>query len=305
LEAYDSVIVITGIGDAYTLLPPVRWIVQVKRLVEMLRLSTRESAQISVVGIQPGSSVNILNAKADGTVDRWAQALNEVTEGFCSRQERVHYLAPPDAESGDLDDVDRLRFKSPAVYKAWAVDIARHVVPLFALSLAEAEGAADVPVAVQDGAHRLAALDALGLGGTAADPRFLPVVRRARALFQTQGAAFTVIGEDTLVTKAVLGFDRTVFPADQSFCVTTIASNGPFVVEDAWTDSRAVPDTPIRFYAGYPVAAPDGTRIGALCVFGTKPRSDASIDASFLRELAEDISSQLLTPAHEVTAPAA
>ena len=44
----------------------------------------------------------------------------------------------------------------------------------------------------------------------------------------------------------------------------------------------------LRYYAGYPVEAPDGTRIGALCVFGRSPReqSEGEADLDVLRELA-------------------
>jgi hypothetical protein len=44
----------------------------------------------------------------------------------------------------------------------------------------------------------------------------------------------------------------------------------------------------LRFYAGYPVEAPDGTRIGALCVFGRSPRDPAESESELdvLRELA-------------------
>ena len=44
----------------------------------------------------------------------------------------------------------------------------------------------------------------------------------------------------------------------------------------------------LRYYAGYPVEAPNGTRIGALCVFGRSPRGtdEAESDLDVLRELA-------------------
>jgi hypothetical protein len=49
----------------------------------------------------------------------------------------------------------------------------------------------------------------------------------------------------------------------------------------------------MRFYAGYPVEAADGTRIGALCVFDREPRSADSIDLTALRDLALAIQREL------------
>ena len=42
----------------------------------------------------------------------------------------------------------------------------------------------------------------------------------------------------------------------------------------------------MRFYAGYPLEAPGGERIGALCVIHREPRTFSSADAATLRSLA-------------------
>jgi GAF domain-containing protein len=42
----------------------------------------------------------------------------------------------------------------------------------------------------------------------------------------------------------------------------------------------------VRFYAGYPIEAPNGQRVGALCIVDTKPRRFSRKEAELLRELA-------------------
>jgi hypothetical protein len=291
LVSYDSVVIITGVGDAYKLLPPLRWVVLLNALLSTVLSATTAGTAVTVVGIQPVSSVNVLDAKEGGVVDRWAEALNEMTQAVCHNKDRVSYLPAPDPESGDLDDTDRLRFKSPSVYKAWAVDVARHLVPLMSAApagtLVDSDAKAD---------RRTVVLGDLGLLNPAIEARFTAIIRRARDLFTTEGSAFTVITDDVLWNKAVLGFTGSMVPAEESFCAVTISGSGAFVVEDSWHDDRIQFDTPVRFYAGYPVCAPDGTPIGALSVFDSQPRRDTSIDVGFLRELAEDITEHLLPP---------
>lgn len=292
LVSYESVVIITGVGDAYKLLPPLRWVVLLNDLLSTVLSASTAGTPVTVVGIQPVSSVNVLAAKEGGVVDRWAEALNEMTQAVCHKKDRVFYLAAPDPESGDLDDTDRLRFKSPSVYKAWAVDMARHLVPL--ISAAASAGTVDDSYGRAD--RRTAVLGDLGLLNPAIEARFTAIIRRARDLFSTEGSAFTVIADDVLWNKAILGFAGSMLPAEESFCATTISGSGAFIVEDSWHDDRIQFDTPVRFYAGYPVCAPDGTPIGALSVFDSQPRRDTSIDVNFLRELAEDITEHLDPP---------
>jgi GAF domain-containing protein len=45
-------------------------------------------------------------------------------------------------------------------------------------------------------------------------------------------------------------------------------------------------DGRVRFYAGYPIEAPNGMRIGALCLTDPTPRSFNRADEALLRELA-------------------
>ena len=75
-----------------------------------------------------------------------------------------------------------------------------------------------------------------------------------------------------------------------SFCAHAILRREVMVVPDALLDPRfadnpAVTDDPhVRFYAGYPLAAPGGSRVGTLCLVDTRPRD---IDGAGLRLLGD------------------
>jgi len=99
--------------------------------------------------------------------------------------------------------------------------------------------------------------------------------------------------------KSASGMEPTVLPRSESFCDTTIRRTGHLVIEDASLDSRysdytVVTGPPhVRFYAGYPLEAPDGQRVGALCVMDTKPRRFSEQDATALRNLAVSVQRHL------------
>jgi diguanylate cyclase (GGDEF)-like protein len=81
-------------------------------------------------------------------------------------------------------------------------------------------------------------------------------------------------------------------PRELSFCSHTIVNDGMLVVPDTRTDPRFC-DNPyvtsapyIRFYAGYPLAVPGGSRLGALCLVDFDPRNFGDEDVALLRDLA-------------------
>ncbi|WP_170159895.1 GAF domain-containing protein [Frondihabitans australicus] len=296
LGVYDAVVVLTGVGDAFQLMPLRVWRQRVDQLTSALLETSSPTTTITLVGIQPASSINITRTKENGLVDRWAESLNEITRATLTGQDRLHFLPAPAAPESVLDDVDRLRFKSPVVYKAWAVNLARHLVPL--LGTAHDALTPDDPGRMQMTGplalrRRLAALEGLAIVDSSPEVGYTSIVRRARDLFGTEGAVFSLITDTRQWNKAKIGSASTEVPIEESFCATTIKSNGAFVVEDAWKDSRIRFDTEIRFYAGYPVSAPDGTPIGALCVFDGKPRDASTLETTYLRELALMITDQL------------
>ena len=74
-------------------------------------------------------------------------------------------------------------------------------------------------------------------------------------------------------------------PRSESFCSPAVALEQLLVVEDARRDDRfaglpAVRGEPgVRFYAGYPIADPDGIMVGTFWVFSMKRFDHARVSS--------------------------
>lgn len=83
------------------------------------------------------------------------------------------------------------------------------------------------------------------------------------------------------------------------FCNPTIHTHSWMIVADATHASRlalnssVTADPQVRFYAGYLIEAPDGQRIGALCVYDAHPRSPHGREETLLHGLAKKIEGEL------------
>ena len=144
-----------------------------------------------------------------------------------------------------------------------------------------------------DEERRIAALHALRILDTEPEARFDRITRLAQRLFGASIATFTLIDSERQWFKSAQGTSGSEDPRDVSFCAHAILDDETMVVEDATLDARfadnslVVGDPNIRFYAGHPVSAPGGERIGTLCVIDDSPRPAVDFDAEALRELAE------------------
>lgn len=129
---------------------------------------------------------------------------------------------------------------------------------------------------------RLAALHALPLLDTAADPDFDAIVQIGRVLFDIPTCLVTMVDAERQWFKARSGLDATETPRSVSFCGHAILQEDVFVVLDASRDER-FHDNPLvtgpphlRFYAGAPILLPSGYTIGTVCILGPEPRNDFS-----------------------------
>lgn len=297
LTSYDAIVVVLGASDAFRFVPTDRWAEGLVALLDVLEAETSASTRITVMGIQPVSTIPLFRCRPGGEADRWAERLNLLSLAICEGRRLVDYLDAPERVSPDPSQKgptrDDSRYRSPRRFHEWAAVQAAHLAPFLDAQSdlgRPARAARNEPQSVQ---RRLATLWELRLLDTPREKNFDDIVRRAQQAFGTRGAAFSIIDENRQWNKSIVGFDSPEMPFDQSFCRTTIAHSTPFVVEDALTDERAPADADIRFYAGYPVEAADGTRIGALCVFDPEPRAAETVDVTLLRELALAIQREL------------
>ncbi|WP_244927504.1 GAF domain-containing sensor histidine kinase [Nocardioides sp. W7] len=95
---------------------------------------------------------------------------------------------------------------------------------------------------------------------------------------------------------ATAGFEASVCAREDSMCNVVFQGGVPVIVPDASRDDR-FRDNPfvtgvigdVRFYATYPLATPEGTLIGTLCVFDTVPRTLTDKQKRALAHLADRV----------------
>jgi len=155
------------------------------------------------------------------------------------------------------------------------------------------------PAIPSDETRRLQTLRDLRLLDTPPEERFDRVTRLARQLFSTQIALVSLVDADRQWFKSRQGLDAEETHRDISFCGHAILDDKIMVVNDAESDVRfcdnplVCGDPRIRFYAGYPLAAPDGSRVGTLCVIDENPKDVSDEQMQLLRELGRMVEEEL------------
>ncbi|MDT9000976.1 sensor domain-containing diguanylate cyclase [Paucibacter sp. APW11] len=148
------------------------------------------------------------------------------------------------------------------------------------------------PAFPADEAQRLQALQALHLLDTEAEERFDRFTRLAKRLFGVAVVSVTLVDAHRQWAKSIQGIELRELPRRVSFCGHAILSDALLLVPDARLDERFA-DNPlvtgepfIRFYAGQPLRAPNGQRIGTLCLIDRDARAFGDEDQALLKDLA-------------------
>lgn len=125
---------------------------------------------------------------------------------------------------------------------------------------------------------RITTLRALSILDTPPDERFDRLTRLARYIFGVPISLISLVDSDRQWFKSCNGLPFKETPREVSFCAHAIAGDDIFVVPDASVDERfrdipLVTDNPkVRFYAGYPLKAENGSALGTLCLMDVVPR---------------------------------
>ena len=147
----------------------------------------------------------------------------------------------------------------------------------------------DIP---QDEPDRLETLRSLSILDTLPEERFDRLTRMAKRLFGVPIALVSLVDENRQWFKSCIGLSVSETSRDISFCGHAILGNGLFIIPNAIEDERfadnplVVNEPYIRFYAGCPLRAPDGRKLGTLCIIDRKPRSLGEGDLEALVDLA-------------------
>lgn len=157
------------------------------------------------------------------------------------------------------------------------------------------------PALPPDETTRLAALRALDLLDTPAEERFDRLTRLACRAFGVPIAAINLIDAERAWMKSRQGLAVCEVPRAHSFCAHGILQSAPLVVPDASQDPR-FHDNPfvdgaahLRFYAGAPIAAPDGSHVGMLCVMDSVAHDFTVDDEQLLIDLTRIAEQEMLT----------
>ncbi|GAA0731769.1 putative bifunctional diguanylate cyclase/phosphodiesterase [Sphingomonas japonica] len=149
--------------------------------------------------------------------------------------------------------------------------------------------------------RRRAAIARYHILDSSAEADFDNIAMLAGRICATQSAAISFIDDDRQWFKSRCGIEASETPIEASFCAYAIGSADILVVNDATRDIRfaanplVVGDPWVRFYAGMPILASDGTPMASLCVFDPvpRPRGLTEIEAMTLRVLASQVQSLL------------
>lgn len=147
--------------------------------------------------------------------------------------------------------------------------------------------------------ERLAAVRRYRLIDRPAEEAFQRVTELAARAIGVPIVIASLVDEHHQFLAGCVGIDVRQTTREVSFCAHAILSERPFVVADARKDPRfadnalVTGDPHIRSYAGIPLIAPDGHRLGALAAIDTQPRQFKGDDLLVLTELAQVIVDQL------------
>lgn len=138
---------------------------------------------------------------------------------------------------------------------------------------------------------RIEALLALNILDTLPEERFDRLTRMAKLSLDAPIAVVSLVDTDRQWFKSSVGLDTCETPRDISFCGHAIHSDEMLIVQDATKDERFA-DNPlvlnepkIRFYAGRPLKAINGKRLGTFCIIDTKPRTLSKDELVLLDDL--------------------
>ena len=152
------------------------------------------------------------------------------------------------------------------------------------------------PLSEERERERLRALESYQVLDTGDEAIFDAFVNLAAELADTPIALVSLVDEHRQWFKARRGLTTRETPRDQAFCAYALDDRvNTLEVKDARSDDRfssnplVTGDPGIRFYAGFPLVAPNGARLGTICVIDRKPRTLTERQRDALTELSHAV----------------
>lgn len=150
-------------------------------------------------------------------------------------------------------------------------------------------------------ADRLATLHSLNILDTPRDDRFDRYTRITARIFDMPIVLISLVDGCRQWFKSAEGLDAEETPRDLSFCGHAILGDDVFEVRNARRDPRfrdnplVVEQPHIRFYAGAPLEAPNGHKLGTLCIIDRVPRRLSDDEKTMLKNLADMVVGEMIS----------
>ena len=148
--------------------------------------------------------------------------------------------------------------------------------------------------------ERVTALNRYEILDSEPEPAFERVTKLASEFFEVPVSAISFPIDDRLWFKSIVGLDLPECPRAAGICSHVVEGSTPLVLRDTEMNERfhdhpmVAGEPHVRFYAGAPLVAPGGYRVGSLCVADVKPRPGFSnAEVGRLQELASLVVDEL------------
>ncbi len=155
------------------------------------------------------------------------------------------------------------------------------------------------PPELPNEAQRILALHELQILDTPPEERFDRFTRLASEFFGVPIVLVSLVDTARQWFKSCYGLDATETGRDISFCGHAIERDELFVVESALDDPRfaknplVTGEPHIRFYAGQPLRATDGSLLGTFCLIDRQPREFNDRERQFLQDFGRIVETEL------------
>jgi len=149
-------------------------------------------------------------------------------------------------------------------------------------------------------AERIATLHNLNILDTPRHDRFDRYTRISARIFDMPIAVISLVDRYRQWFKSTEGFDGEETPRKISFCGHAILGDDVFEIRNTRRDARfrdnplVVGQPHIRFYAGAPLEAPNGHKLGTLCLIDRVPRRLSDEEKTMLKNLADMVVSEII-----------
>jgi GAF domain-containing protein len=157
----------------------------------------------------------------------------------------------------------------------------------------------DASVIPVDEPLRMEAVKRYNILDTPPDGAFDRITALAARLLSTPIAIVSVVDHDRIWFKSHHGLDIEQIDREPGLCASAILQNGPWIINNAPADPRALTnslvasDFGLKFYAGVPLKTRDGYNLGTLCVLDFEPRDFSAEDTLTLEDLAAVVMNDL------------